>query len=126
MTIDYQALLLDPIYATIGVAAVITLDTDSDSEAPTFDVTVIDKTGGVSLGDHDSKVETLEPAACVRYSELTSNGLSPVDLDGASIEFNGSSWKIKSWPKRPVPSGARKGELLLILGNETVTESEST
>jgi len=118
-------MLLDPLYTTLGVAAVITLETDSDSDALTFDVTVIDKTGGVSLGDHDSKVETIEPAACIRFAELTSNGLAPVDLEGASIEFNGSSWKIKSWPKRPVPNGARKGELLLILGNETETDSSS-
>jgi hypothetical protein len=107
-------------------AATMTGGADEGPGTTDVEVTVIDKTGGVSLGDHDSKVETLEPAACIRYSELTSNGLTPLDLDGGSLEFNGSSWKIKSWPKRPVPSGARKGELLLILGNETVTESDSS
>lgn len=125
MLIDWQALLLDPLYASLGVSAVLTLAVDDSSDPRSFDVVVIDKTAGVALGDHDAQVETLEPAACIRRSELTSNGLTPVDLDGASLAFNGSSWKVKGWPKRPVPSGAKEGELLLILGNETELDSSS-
>lgn len=121
--IDYQALLLDPIYATIGVPAAITLD--DSAETVVSGLTVIDKTSGVTLGDHDAQVDTLEPACCIRHAELTSNGLAPVDLEDATIEFNGSRWKIKSFPKRPVPSGSRQGEVLLILANETVVESSS-
>lgn len=123
--IDYQALLLDPIYATLGVPAKLTL-----ANATAYPgLKVIDKTSGVTIGDHDAQVDTLEPACCIRYATLTALGLVPVNLEGATIEFNGSRWKIKSYPKRPVPSGARKGELLLMLGNETVipeAESESS
>jgi hypothetical protein len=122
--IDYQTLLLDPIYRTLGVAAAITLG--DSAETVVSGLTVIDKTDGVQLGDHDAQVDTLEPACCIRYSELTANDLRPVDLEGGSIEFNGSRWKIKAYPKRPVPSGARKGELLLILANETEIESDSS
>lgn len=122
MLIDYQKLLLDPIYNTLGVTAALTL---ADSTV-IMGLTVIDKTAGVQLGDHDAQLDTLEPACCVRHATLTTLGLVPVDLEGGSIEFNGSRWKIKAYPKRPVPSGARKGELLLILGNETVIPDPAT
>lgn len=119
--------MLDPLYAALGVPATITIPADdsSDVEVIVSDLTVIDKTGGVTIGDHDAQIDTLEPACCIRHAELTANDLTIADIDGASIEFNGSRWKIKGAPKRPVPNGAKKGEVLLILSNETELDSSS-
>jgi hypothetical protein len=119
---DYQTLLLDPQYAAFGVPATIGM-----SDGVTFfeGFTVIDKTGGVQLGDKESKVDSLEPACCIRHVELTAKGIAPGDLDGGTIEFNGSRWTIVAYPKRPVPSGARQGEVMLILSREIVTDAES-
>lgn len=123
MTVDYQAMLLDPIYATLGVPARVTL-ADGVTQ---FDVTVIDKTSGVEAGDKDAKVDTVLPAACVRAAEWKTHGKRPVDFEGASIEFNGSRWEVDSYPKRPVPTGGQTGEILLILGHETeIEESDSS
>jgi hypothetical protein len=98
---------------------------EGTTEVEITDLTVIDKTGGVALGDHDAQVDTLEPACCIRHAELTANEVTIAELDGAFIAFNGSRWRIKGMPKRPVPNGARKGEVLLILGNETELDSSS-
>lgn len=119
--------MLDPIYATLGVPATLTLPAQdsSDDEHVITGLTVIDKTSGVTLGDHDAQVDTLEPAACIRRAELDANEITIAELDGASIEFNGSRWNVKGTPKRPIPNGARKGEILLILGNETELDSSS-
>lgn len=121
--LDYQALLLDPIYSVLGVPAKLGLP---DGETFVEGFTVIDKTAGVQLGDKESKVDSIEPACCIRNKELADAGLAPSDLDGGTIEFNGSRWRIVGYPKRPVPSGARKGEVMFILSNEIVTESDSS
>lgn len=120
---DYQALLLDPIYAALGVPAKLGL-----SDGVTFyeGLTVIDKTSGVQLGDKDSKIDSIEPACCIRHKELTDAGLAPSDLDAGTVEFNGSRWTIVGYPKRPVPTGARQGEVLLILSREVVIELDSS
>lgn len=122
--IDYKALLLDPIYQTIGVPASVIMP---DSDETTYEgLTVIDKTAGVALGDQPVQVESLEPAAAVRAAELSTRGIDPTDLDGAFIEFNGFRWTIKGRHNRPVPSGARDGELLLILSNEQPASESSS
>lgn len=121
MSIDWAKMHLDPIYATLGVPAVVLL---ADSGGTVTGLTVIDKTAGVQLGEHDTQVDTLTPACCIRASEWDALGFHALDFEEASIEFNGSRWAIKGFPKRPVPAGgASRGEILLILSNETVTES---
>jgi hypothetical protein len=126
--IDFQTLMLDPIYATLGVPASITIPADGSSDELTItDLTVIDKTSGLTVGEHDAQVTTIEPACCIRRAELDANGLSLASLDRASIEFNGSRWTIKGTPKRPIPNGAKKGEILLLLGNEVeISDSPSS
>jgi hypothetical protein len=113
--------LLDPIYASIGVAAVITL-ADGTTHLP---LTALDKTSGVEIGNNAAKVDTIEPAACIRNAEWRAAGQTAIGLEGASIQINGSLWDIVGYKKRPTPNGERDGELLLILSNETVIESES-
>jgi hypothetical protein len=120
--IDYQALLLDPLYATLGVPAVVTL---ADATTSFEGLTVIDKTSGLQFGSTEAKVDTVEPACCIRAKQWSALGRTTADFEGATIEFNGSRWDIVAYPKRPVPSGARQGEILLILSNETVVEDDS-
>ncbi len=124
--IDFEALMLDPLYATLGVPASITIPADGSSDELTItDITVIDKTGGIATGDQPVQVETIEPACCIRRAELTANGLTLANLDGASITFNGSRWTIKGGSKRPIPNGARKGEVLFVLADEIEVDSSS-
>lgn len=101
----------DAIYESLGVAAVITL---TNTAADDFDVTVIDKTKGVDVGDGVT-VSTIEPAAAIRVAELTGHGLTRQDMDGAAIEFNDVIWSVKYTKPMPSPAGEAQGELYLIL-----------
>lgn len=110
MSLDWQSQLLDPIYDVIGVSARIT------TASTVKDVTVLDKTAGVALAAADNiEIQSIKPAAIVRMSELSANGLSREALDGAQLALNGSSWTIKSTQPRPSPDGEAKGELYLFL-----------
>lgn len=125
MNFDWQTLHLDPIYAVQGVSADVTL-ADSDATVVTG-LTVIDKTAGIQTGANEVKVDTIEPACCIRASEWKARGYVPLDFEDASIAFNGSRWKIVGFPKRPVPSGgSMRGEIMLILSGETVIDEESS
>lgn len=108
---NWTELALDPIYDTVGVAAVLTLD---DTVGTTIDLTVIDKTVGVTVPDK-TLIETVKPGACVRVSELTDNGLTRADLSGLAISFNSGDWTIKAAHPRPSPNGESDGEYLLVL-----------
>lgn len=113
---DYRALLLDPIYDNIGVPAVITL-----ADGVTFvELTAIDKTAGVEIGDNKAKVESIEPGACIRVYEWKALGRVPLELEDATMQLNGSVWDVQSFKIRPSPGGPRDGEFLLILANETI------
>ena len=109
--IDYGALLYGPVFDVLGVEATLTLDV-TDAEPVTL--TVLDKTAGVEVGDKFT-VSTILPAAMVRVSELTTNGLAIASLRGVTITFNGKSWTIMRHEYRPSPKGEGDGELLLIL-----------
>lgn len=106
--IDFAALLLDPVYDTLGVEA-------SLEASGTVTLTVLDKTEGVMLESQNGgfQLATSKPAACVRISELTANSLTRADLRDAQITFNGNDWKIVATQPKPLPSGS--GELYLIL-----------
>jgi hypothetical protein len=101
----------DAIYAALGVPAVLSVNT---TDADEFDVTVIDKTKGVDVGDGVT-VSTIAPAAAIRVSELTGYGLVRSQLDGAVIAFNGVTWRIQYSKPVPSPAGEAQGELYLIL-----------
>lgn len=109
--IDYESLLFDPAYEVFGVDAVLTL---ADSAGTTAPVTVIDKTGGVSLGPN-IEVGTILPGAVVRVSELAAYGITAAALDEATLIFNGGVWRIASHHPKPVPSGESFGEIVLML-----------
>lgn len=108
--IDFDGLLFAPIYDTLGVEATLTT---VDGIVKT--ITVKDETSGVILesGNNNFQMATSKPAACVRVSELSANGLARKDLSGAAISFNGNDWKVIAIQPKPVSSGP--GEFYLIL-----------
>jgi hypothetical protein len=108
--IDFGALLYDPIYAVLGVPALLTPATDA-SEIP---LTVIDKTEGVVIDEGNSiSISTIKPAAVVRMSEISAKGMVRADLKQGIIRFNSGNWTIVAIQPKPSPSGP--GELYLIL-----------
>lgn len=111
--IDFAAVLLDPIYATLGVPATLTL-----TDAREFDITVIDKTAGVKLGEN-IEVATIAPCAAIRYAELQSLGMNKDDIIDGTLEFNGFTWTIRSVRPDPNPSGEKSGELMAVLSSQT-------
>lgn len=108
---DYQSLLYDPIYSTTAVAGTITFE----DSTPPMDVSVIDKTTGVDIGDTVQE-QVIVPAATMRVKEVLDKGLSEFSqLLGATIAFNNKSWSIESYRLLPSPNGERDGEVFIIL-----------
>lgn len=111
--IDFDQLLLLPIYERLGVSAVLTTDGGS------LGVTIIDKSHGVQVALGDLNVPTMRPAAVVRAVELADNSVDPSDVDGGSITFNGQTWRITTHSPKPGPEGEGKGEIYLFLTEGT-------
>ena len=107
--VDFNALLLNPIYAALGVPAVLTL-----SDSRVFNITVIDKTSGVEVGNN-VQVPTILPAAAIRYAEIAALGMNKNDIEGGTLEFNGYTWTISNAKNDPNPSGEKSGELIVML-----------
>jgi hypothetical protein len=108
---DYQAALLDPIYNTVGVPAVLTL---FDGQEFT-DLTVLDKSAGVDNGDGGVTVQTMVPAAVIRASELVANSIERTQLQNAVLEMNSTTWTVTSFKPKPSPKGELDGEVILFL-----------
>jgi len=66
MEIDFQTLLLDPLYAEFGVTAVFTPN-GNDGEIV---FTVIDMTVGIAVAADAIVIDSTQPAATVRYAEV--------------------------------------------------------
>jgi hypothetical protein len=114
VSIDYSALLYDPVYAEIGVPAVI----------GTADVTVIDDTRPKVLpiaiqSASAAEVRSVGPGAFARVYELTSNGITRDVWPGATLEFNGRAWIVRSWELRGSPMGEDLGEVRFLLKEHT-------
>ena len=109
MTIDYSALLYDPVYAELGVPAVI-----GSSE-----ITVIDDTRPkvlpVSAGTQAAEVRSVGPGAFARIPELTAKGITRDVWLGAMIVFNGRAWTVRSYELRGSPNGEDEGEVRFLL-----------
>lgn len=115
---DYAANLYDPVYGVLGVAAVFTTP---GTEGVEVDLTALDKTSGIvaaaGAGRFQSDVLTIEPAAAVRYAELSAK-IESLDLDalrGSSLLMNGKTWKVRAHELRPAPTGEAQGEVLFLL-----------
>ena len=112
MTVDYQALLYNPIYYELAVPA--TLVPTWGSSRP---LSVIDHTAGVALIDR-MNVESIRPVVRVRGTELAANAIDVADLPNSLITVNGQTWRIKATRTMPAPTGEMVGEVMLILLSE--------
>lgn len=89
--VDFDALVLGPVYDTFGKTAVLTVGPD------THELVLVDFTKGVSTDDEGSiGVQTIRPAADVRRATLTALAIELDDLIGAHVELAGRTWRIKS------------------------------
>jgi hypothetical protein len=108
---DFAALLYNPVYRALGVPAVLDMGTDGEAN-----LTVIDKTAGVSLDfGGDVAVNTVKPACVVRTSDLAEQSVDVLALKGNTITFNGGTWRIEGRVMKPGPRGETEGEVYLIL-----------
>ena len=111
MTIDYSALLFDPVYAELGVPAVI----------GTTEITVIDDTRpkvlpmAVTGSAGPAAVRGVGPGAFARIPELAAKGVTRDVWLGAMSVFNGRTWTVRSYELRGSPNGEDEGEVRLLL-----------
>jgi hypothetical protein len=115
VAIDYSAQLYDPVYAEIGVPAVI----------GTADVTVIDDTRpkvlpvAVTGAAGPAEVRSVGPGAFARIYELTDKGITRDVWPGAPLAFNGRNWIVRSWDLLGSPMGEDWGEVRFLLKEHT-------
>ena len=108
MGIDYDALMLDPIYDRQGIAAQFV-----SREGISADFVILDKTAGVEIAEGPMLLQAARPAACVRVSELVSNDLDPAKMKNGRLTFSGACWNVEA--TRPKPKPGSKGEMYLFL-----------
>ena len=118
MTIDYSALMYDPVYARIGVPAVLTAVTAETG----IEITVIDDTrpAAVPISTQTqstvaAQVSNVGPGAFARISELSQKGIARADYADAVLAFNGRTWVVRSWDLRGSPMGEDFGEVRFAL-----------
>lgn len=107
------SLMYGPIYATLGVEAVLTVACGD----PPMALTVIDKTAPAAINFKGADVLDVKPAAMVRATDLAD--VDKAKLRDATIRFNGKDWTIRSHEVIPAPTGEEQGEIRLILSEES-------
>jgi hypothetical protein len=124
MTIDYSALMYDPVYARIGVPAVLTVASSGGAEV---EITVIDDTrpAAVPISTQTQStvaahVSNVGPGAFARVYELTEKGIARADYADAVLAFNGRTWIVRSWDLRGSPMGEDCGEVRFALKSAAV------
>jgi hypothetical protein len=88
--LDFDALVLGPVYDTFGTPAVLTIG------PATHQVSVVDYTKGIAVEEERIGLQTIRPVADVRRAALVSISVEADDLVGATLALNGVSWRIKS------------------------------
>jgi hypothetical protein len=109
MAIDYSALLYDPVYAELGVDAMLT------TTAGVFEITVIDDTRAKSQTSGTVEVRSVGPGAFARIPELTSKAVDRTDYTNSMLAFNGRIWVVRSYELRGSPNGEDVGEVRFLL-----------
>ena len=110
MTVDYSALLYDPVYAGIGVPATFA------SGSLEVTLTVIDDTRPLQLpAGPGLEVRSVGPGAFARIPELQANGIARDDWQDAVLAFNGRIWTVRSYELRGSPNGEDFGEVRFLL-----------
>ena len=113
MPIDYGAVLYDPVYAEIGVPAVLTVAGGADTA-----ITVIDDTRPKALpvpGTSGAQVNSVGPGAYARIPKLAGNAIARDAYLDAVLAFNGRSWIVRSYELRGSPMGEDLGEVRFLL-----------
>ena len=111
MTIDYSALLYDPVYAELGVSATLTAAGTAGEVA----LTVIDDTRPKMQASSGVEVRSVGPGAFARIPELEANGITRDDYLDATLIFNGRAWVVRSYELRGSPNGEDVGEVRFLL-----------
>ena len=106
MTIDYSALLYDPVFSALGVPATLTAGTAGEIE-----ITVIDDTRPKITANGVVDVRGVGPGAFARVPELTSKGIARDDYDGATLTFNGRTWLVRAHDMQGSPNGEDFGKV---------------
>jgi hypothetical protein len=109
VTVDYSALLYDPVYIELGVEAQFI---NGEFEVSLL---VIDDTRPKILPAGSAEVRSVGPGAFVRIPELERNGISRDNWMDASLSFNGRSWIVRSYELRGSPNGEDLGEVRFLL-----------
>lgn len=107
--IDYSALLYDPVYAELGVPAMLTTTSD------VVEITVIDDTRAKTLMTGSLETRSVGPGAFARIPELTEKGVDRSDYAGGILSFNGRMWIIRSYELSGSPNGEDLGEIRFLL-----------
>jgi len=107
--IDYSAILYDPIYAELGVSAMLT------HTAGVAEITVIDDTRAKSNTTGSLEVRAVGPGAFARVPELNSKGVDRSDYVNSLLSFNGHMWIVRSYEMRGSPNGEDQGEVHFLL-----------
>ena len=103
--IDYSALLYDPVYAELGVAATMN----------GVALTVIDDTRPKTNTSGTAEVRSVGPGAYARIPELEGHGIARDDYVNATLIFNGRAWVVRSYELRGSPNGEDVGEVRFLL-----------
>ena len=89
--VDFDALVLGPVYDTFGKPAVLTIGPIA------YELVVVDYTKGVTVQDDGTiGIQTIRPAADVRRTALMAIGVEPDDLIDAELTLAATTWRIKS------------------------------
>ena len=88
--LDFDALVLGPVYDTFGMPAVLTIG------PATHQLTVVDYTKGVEIDEGGTGIQTIRPVVDVRRAALAAVGVQLDDLVDADLELSGATWRIKS------------------------------
>ena len=108
---------LENIYESdIAVTATLLVPSSGGAE---FSVRLIDKTSGIEISDQQG-LQTIRSAAVLRMSTLEDNSILRTDLDNGTVTINSKDWKIQSHLLKPNPDGELKGEVVLLLIDESV------
>ena len=87
--IDFDALVLAPVYHTFGEPAVLTVGSAS------YNVTVINYTAGVEVEGGGIGLQAIRPAVDLRRSAFTALGIAIADLIGGELVLGGATWRVK-------------------------------
>ncbi|WP_409188448.1 hypothetical protein [Bradyrhizobium sp. RDM4] len=110
-TLEFNAMLLDPIYDAIGVPARIIL-----TSGRIVDVTVVDNTDGITINEGQFVLETIRPVLAVRQAELASNSIAPAEISDGQVVMDRGSATEKTWRIKVIKQNT--GELQLVLLDE--------